>query len=308
MSPAPASDATGAGGRVWITGFGGFTGHYLADALTAAGFEAVGAPELAEFDLRNPASIERELARVQPDYVIHLAAVTYVAHGRAADFYEVNTVGTVNLLESLARLPRLPRKVIVASSANVYGNARVEPITEDTPPAPVNHYACSKLAMEAMARTFFDQLPLLIARPFNYTGVGQPAHFLVPKLVRHYAERLPSIKLGNLDVARDFSDVRALAAAYCRLLVAPLVGTEVNICSGIGWSLQSILDHLATLTGHAPRIEVDPALVRASEVKRLVGGNDRLVRAVGVLPCADFGATLAWMLDHATPRAGPPAG
>ncbi len=308
MSPAPASETAGAAGRVWITGHGGFTGRYLSDALTAAGFTPVPAPELPGFDLRDPASIERELERARPDYVIHLAAVTFVAHGRASDFYEVNTVGTANLLEALARLPQTPRKVILASSANIYGNAQVEPITEDTPPAPVNHYACSKLAMEHMARTYFERLPILITRPFNYTGVGQPAQFLVPKLVRHYAERLPSIRLGNLDVVRDFSDVRALAAAYCRLLVAPLAATEVNICSGAGWSLQSILDRLAMLTNHRPRIEVDPALVRAAELKRLVGGNARLQHAVGVLPFADFGATLAWMLDRATPPDAPRAG
>jgi nucleoside-diphosphate-sugar epimerase len=307
MSPAPASDAAGPGRRVWITGHGGFTGRYLSSALHEAGFEPVAASELPTFDLRNVESIERELARARPEYVIHLAAVTFVAHGRASDFYEVNTVGTAQLLECLARSAYAPRKVIVASSANIYGNARVEPITEDTPPAPVNHYACSKLAMELMTRTYFDRLPILIVRPFNYTGVGQPGHFLVPKLVRHYAERAPSIKLGNLDVVRDFSDVRMLAAAYCRLLAGSLVSTEVNICSGNGWSLQAILDRLSALTQHAPRIEVDPALVRGSEVKRLVGGSDRLARAVGALPFADFGATLAWMLDRATPPAAPAA-
>lgn len=299
MSPAPASEGTHAGRRVWITGHGGFTGRHLSAALRDAGYEPVPAPDLPAFDLRDPASIERELARAKPDYVIHLAAVTFVAHGRAADFYEVNTVGTANLLDALARRPTPPRKVLLASSANVYGNARVEPITEDTPPAPVNHYACSKLAMEHLAHTYFDRLPILLTRPFNYTGVGQPAHFLVPKLVSHYAQRLPAIRLGNLDVVRDFSDVRALAVAYVRLLDAALVGTAVNICSGTGWALQAILDRLAALSGHAPRIEVDPAFVRASEVKRLVGGSSKLIDAIGPLPHGDFGATLAWMLGQA---------
>jgi nucleoside-diphosphate-sugar epimerase len=302
MSPAPASESRG---RVWITGQSGFTGQHLSAALGEAGFEPVAAAHLPEFDLRSPASIERELERAQPDYVIHLAAVSFVAHGRAADFYEVNAIGTLQLLECLARSPRRPRKVIVASSANIYGNARCEPITEDTPPAPVNHYACSKLALEHLARTLYDRLPVLIVRPFNYTGVGQADQFLVPKLVRHFAQREPVLKLGNLDVVRDFSDVRMVAAAYCRLLASPLVATEVNICSGHGWSLQAIVDNLRERSGHAPRIEVDPALVRGSEVKRLVGGNARLLAAVGPLPYADFGATLAWMLDRAAQPAAP---
>lgn len=296
MSPAPASESRG---RVWITGASGFTGHHLSAALTGAGFAPVAAAHLPDFDLRSTASIERELARAQPDYVIHLAAVSFVAHGRAADFYEVNAIGTMQLLECLARSSRVPRKVIVASSANVYGNARREPITEDTPPAPVNHYACSKLALEHLARTLYDRLPILVVRPFNYTGVGQADQFLVPKLVRHFARREPVLKLGNLDVVRDFSDVRLVTAAYCRLLTNALAGTEVNICSGTGFSLQSIVDTLAARSGYLPRIEVDPALVRAAEVKRLVGSNARLMDAVGALPYADFGATLAWMLDAA---------
>jgi nucleoside-diphosphate-sugar epimerase len=296
MSPARGSDS---GRRVWITGHNGFTGHFLTEALTQAGFEPVPAAPLSEFDLRVLPHIERELDRARPDYVIHLAAVSFVAHGEAADFYAVNTVGTMNLLERLAQPGHPVRKVIVASSANVYGNAQREPITEDTPPAPVNHYACSKLAMEQLARTLYERLPVLIVRPFNYTGVGQSLQFLVPKLVHHFATRAPVLKLGNLDVVRDFSDVRMVAAAYARLLTSALVGTEVNICSGVGHSLQSIVDSLATRSGHAPRIEVDPALVRAAELKRLIGSNERLMQAVGALPYADFNETLAWMLAHA---------
>jgi nucleoside-diphosphate-sugar epimerase len=304
MSPAPASESRG---RVWITGHSGFTGHYLSVALAEAGFEPIAAAHLREFDLCDPQSIERELARARPDYVIHLAAVSYVAHGEATDFYAVNTVGTAQLLECLAQLSGSLRKVIIASSANVYGNSLREPITEDVPPAPVNHYACSKVAMEQLARTMYDRLPILIVRPFNYTGVGQSDRFLVPKLVGYFAQREALLKLGNLDVVRDFSDVRMVAAAYCRLLASSLVATEVNICSGEGRSLQSIVDTLQKRSGHIARVEVDPALVRGSEVKRLVGGNARLLDAVGALPYADFGATLAWMLDQATQPGEPRA-
>lgn len=296
MSGASVSESRG---RVWVSGAGGFTGRHLLPALQRAGFDPVAAPPLAAFDLRDAAAVEAELARVRPDYVIHLAAVSFVAHGRAADFYEVNTVGTEVLLQALARSGRNLRKLVLASSANVYGNAQREPVTEDTPAAPINHYAASKLAMEHLARTWYDRLPIVITRPFNYTGVGQAPQFLVPKLVQAFARRAPLLHLGNLDVVRDFSDVRMVAEAYCRILASELVATEVNICSGTGRALLWIVDTLRALSGHAPRIEVDPALVRAAELRRLIGSNERLLAAVGPLPHSDFEVTLRWMYEGA---------
>jgi nucleoside-diphosphate-sugar epimerase len=296
MSAASGSELRG---RVWVSGAGGFTGRYLMPALQRAGFDAVAAPALAAFDLRDAAAVEAEIARARPDYVIHLAAVSFVAHGRAADFYEVNTVGTEVLLQALARSGRALRKIVLASSANIYGNAQREPVTEDTPPAPLNHYAASKLAMEHLARIWYDRLPIVITRPFNYTGVGQTPQFLVPKLAQAFARRVPRLQLGNLEVVRDFSDVRMVVEAYCRILTSELVATEINICSGVGRALLWIVDTLRALSGHAPRIEVDPALVRAAELRRLIGSNERLVAAVGPLPHSDFEATLRWMYQGA---------
>lgn len=304
MSPACASECRG---RVWVSGASGFTGHYVVAELERAGFEVLVPPLPPDFDLRCAETIDREWSRARPDYVIHLAAVSHVAHGRPVDFYEVNTVGTTRLLESLAASTLPLRKVVLASSANVYGNSDEEPITEATRPSPVNHYAASKLAMESLARAWYSRLPIVVTRPFNYTGVGQSTQFLVPKLVQHFVERSPVLRLGNLDVVRDFSDVRMVAAAYCRLLDSRLVGTEVNICSGVGRSLLSIVEALGARCGHSPRIEVDPSLVRASEIRRLIGANARLTAAVGDLPYTDFEATLAWMFDHAVATGQPPA-
>ncbi len=117
------------------------------------------------------------LQEARPDYVIHLAALSYVARNDSTGFYAVNTVGTTNLLEAIVTAKLNLRRVVIASSANVYGNATVEPITEATPPAPVNHYAASKLAMEVMVRTYADRFPIVLTRPFNYTGVGQTETF-----------------------------------------------------------------------------------------------------------------------------------
>jgi GDP-6-deoxy-D-talose 4-dehydrogenase len=285
-------------GRVLITGCSGFTGRYVAQRLSASGY-GIFDPEAdgRTFDLTESTTLPQIIEEAQPDYVIHLAALSFVAHADSSAFYRVNTLGTTNLLDALLASQRPLRRVIVASSANVYGNATADPITEATPPGPVNHYAASKLAMEHMAATYADRLPLTITRPFNYTGVGQARQFIIPKLVEHFADRRPVIELGNLDVIREFSDVRAVAEAYARLLTVEAPPPVVNICSGVGHSLREILADLAELSGHRLEVRVNPAFVRANEVVRLVGSPDRLRATVGELPFQDFRATLEWMLS-----------
>lgn len=294
------------GETVLLSGATGFTGRYVQEGLEQLGCRVVD-PEAdgRGFDLRKIDDVRRVVRREPLDYVIHLAARSFVAEMDSAAFYAINTVGTSNLLAELADSGQPLKKVVVASSANVYGNALASPIGETCPPAPVNHYACSKLAMEHMAATFRERLPIVITRPFNYTGVGQAGHFLIPKLVAHYARREPSISLGNIDVERDFSDVRAVAAAYIRLLASDIAGETLNICSGIGRSLRSVMQALHEITGHSIQISVDPALVRKSEVTRLVGDPARLRDAVGPLGFDDFRETLVWMVSVAERQARP---
>jgi nucleoside-diphosphate-sugar epimerase len=291
--------------RIFVTGLRGFTGPYLAAALQAAGHDVQGANEADGFDLLQPESLDAALAAVQPEFVVHLAALSAVTHGNAAELYAVNAVGTSNLLEAIGRTCPRVRKVLLASSANVYGNSEADPIDEDVRPAPVNHYACSKLAMEHMARTWFDRLPIVIVRPFNYTGPGQTEQFLIPKLVAHYAQRRLALELGNLDVERDFSDVRMVADAYARLLAVDSAGATVNVCSGVGRSLRSVLEQLQAITGHVPRLRVSVHLVRRAEVRRLVGSNRRLRNLIGELHFVDFNALLLDMVEAAS---GSPAG
>jgi len=286
--------------RVLVTGLSGFTGPYLARALAAAGHEALRADFDTGFDLLAPQSLDEALAHAAPDYVVHLAALSSVTHGNAAELYAVNAVGTSNLLEAIARTTPGVRKVLLASSANVYGNADADPIDEGVPPAPVNHYACSKLAMEFIARTWLDRLPIVIVRPFNYTGPGQTEAFLVPKLVAHYAQRRPVLELGNIEIERDFSDVKMVVDAYTRLLAAESSGSIVNICSGTGRSLRSILDALAAITSHLPELRVAAHLVRRAEVHRLVGSNARLRGLIGELAYTDFDALLREMVAAAS--------
>lgn len=287
---------------VLVTGAGGFTGRHLVPALQAAGYRVVGlgregspADTDVDCDLRDPRAVREAVAGVRPTHVVHLAALAFVAHADERAFYDVNLFGCLHLLDALHALPQVPRKVLIASSANVYGTPGVESIDETVCPAPVNHYACSKLAMEHMVRTWFGRLPTVLARPFNYTGVGQSESFLIPKIVKHFTQRAERIQLGNLDVSRDFSDVRDVVSAYVALLESEVHSETFNVCSGRAVALREVLQMMTGLTGHAPRVEVDPALVRRNEIAVLRGSCQKLSRAVGFAPRYRLEQTLAWM-------------
>ncbi|MFR0675415.1 GDP-mannose 4,6-dehydratase [Enterobacterales bacterium AW_CKDN230030176-1A_HGKHYDSX7] len=295
---------TQASKRALITGLHGFTGRYMAAELKAQGYEVFGTgsqasdePGYLQADLTDAVGLRAVLADLQPDVVVHLAALAFVGHGVADAFYQVNLIGTRNLLEAIAACGKTPDCVLLASSANVYGNASDGMLSEATPPAPANDYAVSKLGMEYMARLWQDRLPLVITRPFNYSGVGQGENFLLSKIVSHFRRRAPVIELGNLDVWRDFSDVRAVVAAYRGLLEAAPVGQTVNVSSGVAHSLRDVIALCEQITGHRIEVTVNPAFVRANEVKTLTGDNMRLRGLVPGWTTPLLGDTLAWMLD-----------
>lgn len=292
-----------AGKRVLVTGASGFTGRYVIERLLADGCEVLnlsggrGSLASGSVNLLDREGLRRLLHELQPELVVHLAAISFVAHGDADEIYRVNIVGTRNLLEALAALPTPPAHVLLASSANVYGNVGGI-LDECSPYSPQNDYAVSKMAMEAMASLWKDQLPITIVRPFNYTGVGQSERFLIPKIVSHFQRRAPVIELGNIDVSRDFYDVRCVAVLYSRLLAVPASGEVYNICSGVEWSLQRVVETLRELSGHNIEVRVNPAFVRDNEVKSLRGTNEKVLAKVGAMPAYDFSTTLAWMYGN----------
>ena len=303
--------------RALITGVGGFTGRYMAARLAADGYRVWGTVRAGESvrdedvpggiaplaaDLLDPASLAHAVETVRPDVVVHLAAVANVANGDVARTYVVNVVGTRNLLDVLAHQRHVPRAVLLASSANVYGNATPGVIDETVAPQPANDYAVSKLAMEYVAKRWDAPLPLVIARPFNYTGVGQTTDFLLPKIVEHYARGERSISLGNTEVSRDFSDVRDVVDAYAKLLAAAPRGETVNVCSGTGWTLGEVLAMLSRIAGYEIEVQVDPRFVRANEVRHLVGSNTKLHSIVGDSPRTPLEETLRWMYNEARKR------
>ena len=258
--------------KILLTGADGFTGRPFTQLAVAAGHTV----EPLQADLTHPVALQQQVLASAPDALVHLAAISFVGHADDNAFYAVNVIGMTNLLAALVQLPKRPHRVLLASSANIYGNCTQSPIAEDQPPAPVNHYAMSKLAMEHMARTYADRLPLVITRPFNYTGPGQDVNFVIPKLVEHFAQRVPSIALGNLDVEREFNDVQMVCGAYLQLLQHGVPGEVYNVCSGQPYTLQHVINTLARITGHQIQVDENPAFVRANEIHRLCGNPAKL--------------------------------
>lgn len=290
---------------VLLTGADGFTGRYMTETLRSHGYCVVGislgntvSEEIISCDITNSTSVFSIVEQVRPDYVIHLAALSFVGESDPEKFYQVNLFGTLNLLESLGRLDISPKKVLIASSANVYGTPGFDVLDESVCPNPVNHYANSKLAMEHMVRTWYDRLPIIITRPFNYTGPGQSERFLIPKIVGHFRRREREIKLGNLDVSRDFSDVRDVVKCYLALLESDTRSAVVNICSGEATPLREIIEMMNSLAGYEIIVRVDPALIRTNEIPSLRGSNLLLKKLIGFSPNVSLLDTLRTMNLH----------
>jgi nucleoside-diphosphate-sugar epimerase len=280
---------------ILLTGSNGFTGKHFEKLAKSYGHNVV----CLRADLLDVAALQKEISDISPSAVVHLAGISFVAHANNTDFYNVNVVGTTNLLSSLTQLADTPHCVLIASSANVYGNAITNPIDETLIPSPVNHYATSKLAMEYMARTYSDRLPIVIARPFNYTGVGQDPNFVIPKLVNHFARHESAISLGNLHVEREYNDVRFVCESYLRLLDKGEPGQIYNICSDQPYTLHHVIEILSSLAGYRIDVNVNPAFIRANEIHRLCGSPIKLNRCIGESKRFQLVDTLKWMLQNA---------
>ena len=295
--------------RTLVTGAAGFTGRYVGPPLAQQGHQLhglvhghVGKPvagyaHLIEGDLSDAAEIRSIVSDLRPDHVVHLAAIAYVAHQDVDQMYRVNVLGTRHLLEALSQLTTKPDSILLASSANVYGNAREGLLDETSPLAPANDYGVTKVAMEYVASIFRSVLPLIVVRPFNYTGRGQSSQFIIPKIVEHAQARDPVIELGNIDVARDFSDVRMVADAYARLLSTPAaIGGTFNVCSGRAVSLKDVLHLITELSAHPFDVRINPAFVRSNEVRSLHGSREKIENMIGPLRIIPLEDTLRWML------------
>ena len=185
-----------------MTGSRGFTGYHFTKFAHEAGHTVIP----LGVNILDKDKVFTEIKEVKPDCIVHLAAISSVDHSNYSDFYNVNVIGTTNILDATSSLSSYQPKVLI-TSANIYGNNEQSPLSEDSPVKPVNHYAVSKLAMEYLVKTYFDKLPIIIARPFN-CGSSSIYKLSYSKISRLVCSKLEDIELGNLHIEREFNDVR----------------------------------------------------------------------------------------------------
>lgn len=291
--------------RILITGGTGFTGRPLAQRLRGDGHEVLALgydpheSESLRFNLCNFGSITRVLGEFRPDVIVHLAGMAATQHRALDQLYSANVVGTANLFAALLNLDVRPRLMIMASSAHVYGPVMSGvSLDEDSPVQPNTHYSVSKHAAEEIASIYSRDISVLVCRPFNYTGPGQTAEFLVPKIVQHYVERRQEIRLGNLDLYRDLSDVERVVEAYARLVTSSPRFNVVNICSGRAVHLTDIMSIMDDLAGYRMKVVPAPEFWRKDEPRTVIGSPLRLEALVGSLPNPEIRQTLTRMYEQ----------
>jgi len=258
--------------RVLITGLEGFTGYHLKNVLSEHGFECVG----LNCDLLDRKKVFSRVLELSPEYVIHLAGISFAGEENVDSIYNVNVIGSINLLDSLSELDILPSKVILSSSAVVYGNSNVSVLNESMSPKPLNHYGCSKLAMEFMAQNYAHKFPVLIVRPFNYTGPLHDKRFLIPKIVDAYRNKLQVLDVGNLEISREFNDVRDVVNSYRLLMTTDSAAGIVNICSGKSIKLLSIIEIMDDITNLKMDVRVNKKFIRENDITDLSGDPSKL--------------------------------
>lgn len=292
-----------------VTGHSGFVGRTLvqseSDSAVRHGWRIVTLPDGQ--DIRDPelATTVRALA---PGAVIHLAACTNVDDSfRDPDAcFDVNYRGTLNLLRAL-RAAGFNGRFLYVGSGDCYGTLSDStlPVDEDTPLRPRNPYAVSKVATEALCYQWSqtESVDVIIARPFNHIGPGQDARFAVASLCRqigHIALKgAPAvIRTGNLDVTRDFTDVRDVLRAYFALLLRGRAGEAYNVASGREIRVRALLDELLEIAGIEASVATDPARIRATEQRRVVADISKIGRDTGWQPQRPLRETLTATLDY----------
>lgn len=307
--------------RVFVTGATGFAGSHLVEQLLADGHQVFGLvhptsghlpwPEDRRFEpiqgnLLDLGSLRAAFEVSEPEQVFHLAgqASPQMSWRDPAGTFAVNTGGTANMLEA-ARASGRP-KVVIVTSAHILNRASEDgqPLTEETTPAPQDPYGISKMAAAMLAPVYWERygLPVVEARPFNHIGPRQAPGFVVPDFASQVAAvklglAEPEIRVGSLDVERDFTDVRDVVSAYRALANRGAPGESYLVCSGKSVSIRWILDTLIELSGCQVTVTIDPDLLRPADSSRIVGSNLKINRQTGWRPTIGLRQSLSDTLD-----------
>jgi GDP-4-dehydro-6-deoxy-D-mannose reductase len=288
--------------KILITGGSGFVGQHFSSLYGGIPLASPDGP----VDLRDQASVRSAVALVRPDAVLHLAAQSSVASSfdNPSETFHVNFFGTLHLLEALQTIG-FNGVFVYVGSADVYGatDETQLPVNEAQPLRPRSPYAVSKTAAEALCYQWSQthSFRVVLTRPFNQIGPGQNRQFAVPDFARQIVDirrgrRAPILVTGDLDVTRDFTDVRDVVHAYHMLMTRGRNGDIYNICSGRERSLRSIVDALLRIAGVQAEIQVHSDRLRPSEQRRMVGDPQKICDLIGWWPEINLETTLTDIL------------
>jgi GDP-4-dehydro-6-deoxy-D-mannose reductase len=312
--------------RALITGIGGFVGRHLLHHLQEAGDEVCGLARPADCasmpasvrlfhaDLSDRSAVESVIRDSQPEAIYHLAAQSSPAQSLSDPWATIgnNLLAQLNILEGLLSVGIRPR-VLVVGSSDEYGRVTPDevPTDENVPLRPTTPYAVSKVGQDVMGFQYFAQhgLPIVRVRPFNHTGPGQDARFVIPSFARQLAEieageREPILHVGNLDVARDFTDARDMVCAYRLALLAGVTGEVYNLGRGRSLRIAEMVDELIALCRVPVQIRVDPHLLRPSDVPRQEADTRKFTALTGWQPRIVWHTTLHDTFEYWRERVG----
>ena len=279
--------------RLLVTGVTGFVGRALAAQLTTGGHSVAATyvegrrPDLDidvyPADLLEPESLVAAVRGFRPERIVHLAGLSHVgASFRDPERYQlVNVEGTANLVRAAAGVP-----ITLASSSQIYGPVPEDeqPISEERAPDPDSPYARSKVDAEKLVL----EADGIIVRCFNLIGVGQHETFAFPsfaaqlaRIARGAAE--PVLRVGNLDVRRDYLHVEDAARGYAMLAEKAGAGTIYNLGSGRAYRIGDLLARLIEISGLPVSVELDAAKFRPADAP-LLEADVRRIRALGWRP------------------------
>ena len=301
--------------KVLIFGANGFVGGYLIREFSEHGYEVYGSdlateaahPALTGYqgaDLLEAAGVEKVVTSIAPDIIVNLAAISSVGQSwrNPALTMQVNVCGALNILEAARKLSESPRVLLVGSSEEYAASDK--PIREADPVDATNPYGISKVTQERFAELYAEQYGMRIyrTRSFNHTGVGQNSNFVIPSWCRQVAEIERSgkpgvIRVGNLDVVRDFSDVRDVARAYRMILESDCAGEVFNVGSGEARRLRDILDRIVASIEQKVAVEVDPALIRPCDAAFIQADVSLITSMIGWAPSFSLEQTLDSMIE-----------
>ena len=288
--------------KVLIFGAAGFVGSYLAQEFSAHNYLVFGsdiqqvcdAKNIEAYysaDITNSQEVLEICKRIEPDIIIDLAAISSVGQSwrQPKATFDVNVGGAINVLEA-AKEQATPPKVLLVGSSEEYA-ALERPLKESDPVDATSPYGISKIAQERLADLYGSRYGLKVyqTRSFNHTGIGQTTSFVLPNWISQVAKIERSgkpgvLKVGNLNVSRDFSDVRDVVRAYRMLIESDYFGEVFNVGSGKALSLRELLDVIISLSSQEITVEVDPGLLRPNDTPYICCDGSKIADKLGFIP------------------------